>query len=598
MDIRGRLAEFRKQMEKEQMDLYYVPTNDFHGSEYISDYFKVREFLSGFDGSAGELVITQQEAGLWTDGRYFLQAKKQLEGSGITLYRSGQEGVIKLNDFIYEKMPEGGKLGCDGRLVSQAWAEGIVRMLSRKSAGLVTSPDIANLVWKDRPELLHQKAWILSEDYAGESRQSKLQKVRKFMEKWNGSHFILNSLDDIAWLLNIRGNDIPCNPVVLSYLVVEKEQCFLFAGNNIFGQEQKQQLEADGIILREYDAVYDYAKSFPQGDKIFADKRTINHEIVENFPKNTRIVDMASPVTYWKSIKNETEIANEKDAHIKDGVAVTRFIYWLKKNIGKETITEISAAQKLEAFRMEGKHYLGPSFDPIAGYGAHGAIVHYSATKETNAVLKEQNFLLLDTGGQYMEGTTDITRTILLGKPTKEQQKYYTAVLRGNLNLCNATFLYGCSGVALDYAAREPLWEMGCDYNHGTGHGVGYLLNVHEGNNAFRYRILPGPGKNPVLEAGMITSDEPGIYLEGKFGIRLENLILCVKKEKNEFGQFMGFEPLTYVPFDRAAIDISQMNQKEIARLNAYHREVYEKISPYLNEEEKEWLQKECEPFA
>lgn len=594
MEIRKRLLQLRQKMAENNVDIYFVPTNDFHGSEYVSDYFKVREFISGFDGSAGEVVITKDEAGLWTDGRYFLQAEEQLRDTGIVLYKSGQDGVPSVNDFIKDKMPEHGVLGCDGRLVSRAWAEGMTRMLRTKQATLMTSEDLVGAIWTDRPELKHEKAWILSEKYAGEDRKSKLKRLRDFMEKWNGKHLILTSLDDIAWVLNIRGNDIPCNPVVLSFLVVDKEQCILFAAENIFTSEERETLIADGVSFQKYDEIYAYAKSFPQGEKIFADKRTINAVIVENFPENTKIVDMVSPVTYWKSIKNEIEIENEKEAHIRDGVAVTRFIYWLKKNINKMPLTEMQVAKVLEEFREEGKDYIGPSFDPIAGYAEHGAIVHYSATEESNATLRPENFLLLDTGGQYLQGTTDITRTILLGEATEEQKKFYTAVLRGNLNLCNAKFLYGCSGVALDYAARQPLWELGCDYNHGTGHGVGYLLNVHEAPNAFRYKILSGTGKNPVLEAGMITSDEPGIYLEGKFGIRLENLILCVKKEKNDYGQFMGFEPLTYVPFDQDAVAVELMSEKERELLNTYHKQVYEKISPFLSEEEKDWLKDAC----
>lgn len=597
MEIRERLSQLRQKMTENNIDMYFIPTNDFHGSEYVSDYFKVREFISGFDGSAGEIVVTMDEAGLWTDGRYFLQAEEQLKNTGITLYKSGQEGVSSVNDFIQEKMPEGGALGCDGRLVSCAWAEGMARALRVKQGTLATSKDLVGEIWSDRPELKHEKAWILSEKYAGENRKSKLQRLRDFMKKWKGEHLILTSLDDIAWVLNIRGNDIPCNPVVLSFLVVDTEQCILFAKENIFSKDEEDELAADGVSFRKYEEIYDYAKSFPQGKKIFADKRTINAVIVENFPENTEIVDMVSPVTYWKSIKNETEIVNEREAHIRDGVAVTRFIYWLKQNIGKMPITEIQAAKELERYREMGADYLGPSFDPIAGYAEHGAIVHYSATEESNATLKPENFLLLDTGGQYLQGTTDITRTILLGNATQEQKKYYTAVLRGNLNLCNAKFLYGCSGVALDYAARQPLWELGCDYNHGTGHGVGYLLNVHEAPNAFRYKILSGAGKNPVLEQGMITSDEPGIYLEGKFGIRLENLILCVKKEKNDFGQFMGFEPLTFVPFDKDAVAPELMNEKEREWLNEYHKQVYKKISPYLTDAEKDWLAEACAPI-
>lgn len=597
MEIPMRLKKLRQKMEEAGIDIYFIPTNDYHGSEYVSDFFKTREYISGFDGSAGSVVVTQNEAGLWTDGRYFLQAEVQLSGTGITLFKSGQEGVPKVNDYIVQHLPEGGTFGCDGGMVSTAWAEGMQRRIAARQGEMDLSQDLVGSIWAERPVLDHKKAWILGEKYAGESRQSKIKKLRGCLEKWKADRMIITSLDDIAWILNIRGNDIPCNPVVLSYLIVEKGQCVLFAGEDIFTQEAQEQLKKDGISFAPYESVFSYVEQFQEKERILVDKRRINARIVENFPKNTKIVDMVTPTVAWKAIKNETEIANEKEAHIRDGVAVTKLIYWLKQNVTTMPLTEMKVAEQLEKFRQQGKHYLGPSFEPIAGYAEHGAIVHYSATEETDARLFPENFLLLDTGGQYLEGTTDITRTILLGnKPTAEQKKYYTAVLRGNLNLCAAKFLYGCTGVAIDYAARQPLWEMGCDFNHGTGHGVGYLLNVHEGPNNICYRIANGPDRNAVLEEGMITSDEPGIYLEGKFGIRLENLILCVKKEKNEFGQFMGFEPLTFVPFDRDAIAPEQMNEKERELLNAYHQKVYETLEAYLTKEEREWLADECAP--
>lgn len=595
MVVRERIARLRKEMEDRGMDMYFVPTNDFHNSEYICDYFKAREYLSGFDGSAGNMVITKEEAGLWTDGRYFIQAERQLQDTGITLYKSGVEGVPPINDYIREKLPEGGVLGTAGGMVSEAWAEGMRRMLAERRGSLELSCDLAGLVWQERPELIFHRAWILPEEYAGESRKSKLERVRKWLGERNGQQMLLTSLDDIAWLLNIRGEDIPCNPVVLSYLIVGQDCCTLFAGEGIFSEEDREALEGDGISFASYDGIYSFVRNYPQEVNIFVDKRVANAEIVENFSSNCHIVDMLCPITLWKAVKNAGEIAGEREVHIRDGVAVTKLIYWLKQNVDKMPLTEISVAEKLEEFRKQGENYLGPSFETIAGYGEHGAIVHYSATPETDARLQPEGFLLVDSGGQYLGGTTDVTRTILLGgKATHEQKKHYTAVLRGNLNLCAAKFLHGCSGVALDYAARQPLWDLGLDYNHGTGHGVGCLLNVHEGPNAFRYKIVNGPGKNPVLEAGMITSDEPGLYLEGEYGIRLENLILCVEREKNQFGQFMGFEPLTFVPFERAAIDVEQMSRREIDLLNGYHEMVYDALKDYLEPEEREWLADEC----
>lgn len=599
MGVKERLAHLREKMEETGIDMYFIPTNDFHNSEYICDYFKVREYMSGFDGSAGNMVVTRKEAGLWTDGRYYIQAEHQLQGTEITLYKSGLEGVPTVNEYIEKEFPQGGVLGADGRMVSRGWAEGMKQLLEGKQGSLELSHDLVGEFWSERPEIAFHKGWILPEEYAGESRKDKLKRLREWMRERGGQQMLLTSLDDIAWLLNIRGDDIPCNPVVLSYLLVNMEKCTLFTGKDVFGEKEQTILKKNGIFFATYENVYSFVCNYPQKVDTFVDKRTANARIVENLSHHCRIVDMLCPITLWKAVKNSTEIAGEREIHIRDGVAVTKFIYWLKQNVDKMPLTEMIAVEKLEELRKKGKDYLGPSFDTIAGYREHGAIVHYSVTQETNANLQPENFLLVDSGGQYLGGTTDVTRTILLGgNATSDQKKHYTAVLRGNLNLCAARFLYGCSGVALDYAARQPLWELGLDYNHGTGHGVGCLLNVHEEPNAIRYRIVNEPGKNPPLEAGMITSNEPGLYLEGQYGIRLENLILCVKREKNQFGQFMGFEPLTLVPFERDAIDVEQMSQREIALLNAYHKKVYDTLNAYLEPEEREWLADECSPIS
>ncbi len=611
--IRERIQALRKEMKKDGIDVYYVPTGDFHGSEYVSEYFQCRKFLSGFDGSAGSLVVTPGEVGLFTDGRYFIQAEEQLKGTGIILYKTGVEGVPTLQQYIMKSLPESGTLGFDGRMVSAAWLFQMQRMLTKKKGRILTKYDLVDRIWDNRPPVLFRPAWLLPEEYTGSSRKEKLARLRKWLAEKSGKGnasseqkvsdekkecLVLSTLDEIAWLLNIRGEDIPCNPVVFSYLVLDEEHCFLFVQNGVFSENDICRLEDDGITLCTYDEILSFMCSYPQKVNIFVDKRHTNAEIVGNFPKVSKIVDILSPIENWKAVKNETEIRREKEIHIRDGAAVTKFIFWLKKQIGRERITEISAAERLEAFRKEQADYRGPSFDTISAYAEHGAIVHYSPSEETDAELFPENFLLVDSGGQYLGGTTDITRTIFLGQEISEEQKRnYTAVLRGNLNLMAAKFKYGCSGVALDYAARKPLWDIGLDFNHGTGHGVGAFLNVHEGPNAINYKIAKGPGKNVMFEAGMITSDEPGIYLEGKYGIRLENLILCVEKEENEFGRFMGFEPLTFVPFDRMAIDPAQMNREEIEILNTYHAQVYEKLSPYLTEKERDFLKKECAPL-
>lgn len=598
MTIKKKIDALRGRMREENIDMYYIPTNDFHCSEYVGDYFKCREFISGFNGSAGTVIVTLDEAGLWTDGRYYLQAEEQLKGSGITLYKAGMEGVPKLREYIFNNLGKDMVLGCDGRVVSAAWIEDILKGFEVTGSKLNSSLDLVGDIWEERPELKSEPAMLLDVCYAGEMSESKIAKIREYMEKFGVSHHIVTSLDDIAWILNIRGNDVHCNPVVISYLIIERDNILLFADSNAFNTEVRKVLSEAGVVLKGYNEIYEYVRVIKAAGKVMLDKNIVNRAIVQNIPDDVNILDLVNPSMLWKAIKNRVEVENVKEAHIKDGVAVTRFIYWIKRNMGSISMTELSVTDKLEQFRKQNENYIGLSFNTIAGFGEHGAIVHYSATTETDIEIKPDNLLLVDSGGHYLEGTTDITRTILIGKKaTDEQKRYYTAVLRGNLNLCDAHFKYGCSGVALDYLARKPLWDMGCDYNHGTGHGVGYLLNVHESPNAFRYRISATPGENAVLEEGMITSDEPGVYLEGKFGIRLENLVLCVKREKTEYGQFMGLESLTFVPFDRDVIDVSQMNEREKELLNNYHKKVYENISPYLSADEKEWLEKECAPM-
>lgn len=582
-------------MLEENIDMYYVSSNDFHNSEYASDFFKCREFISGFDGSAGSVVISMNEAGLWTDGRYFIQAEKQLAGSGITLYKAGLEGVPRLKDYIFENMAKGQVLGFDGRTVPALWAEEMSEKLLVKGAHINSELDLVGDIWQNRPNVKANPVMLLDICYAGETREHKIAKLRKYMKKHGANYHIVTSLDDIAWLLNIRGSDIRFNPVVLSYLVVGLCDITLFAHKEAFSKEVTEALTSAGVSFEDYGDIYTSVKKFLPKNRIMLDKSTVNCAIVENISPKIKILDRINPSVLWKAVKNSTEVENIRKAHIKDGVAVTKFIYWLKKNIGKIPITELYVTEKLEELRSMDKHYIEASFDTIAGFGAHGAIVHYSATKDSDVAIEPNNLLLVDSGGHYLEGTTDVTRTIWTGGiATDEQKRLYTAVLCGNLSLCDAHFIYGCSGTSLDYIARKPLWDMGYDYNHGTGHGVGYLLNVHESPNAFRMRILPRPSENVAFEEGMVTSDEPGVYIEGKFGIRLENLILCVKREKTPYGQFMGFEPLTFVPFEMDLIDTDLMDAKQLELLKIYHKNVYENISPHLDADEREWLAKIC----
>lgn len=588
--IQERLAALRSLMQEKGIDAYLVPTDDFHGSEYVGDYFKCRKYITGFTGSAGTAVITQDMAGLWTDGRYFIQAAQQLEGSTVELFRMGEAGVPTVHEFLEKKLTEGQCLGFDGRTVSAREAGELAEKLSAKQVRIACDEDLMDAIWEDRPALSCETVKELEVRWAGKTRGDKCAEIRKAMQEKGADAFILTSLDDIAWLLNIRGGDVHCNPVVLSYLVMTGQEILLFANEKAFPREVQEALAKDGVILRPYNGIYEYAGALEAGQKILLNRGKVNYRLVNSIPQGVTILDQENLTLLPKAIKNPTEVENERIAHIKDGVAVTKFIYWLKQNVGKTRITELSAAVKLESLRAEQEHFMGNSFDPIISYGPHAAMNHYSATPETDVSIEAEGLLLADTGGQYLEGTTDITRTIVMGPVTEEQKKFFTAVLRGHLNLAAAKFRHGCRGINLDYLAREPLWELGEDFNHGTGHGVGYYLNVHESPNGFRWKLVPERNDSAVFEEGMITSDEPGYYVEGGYGIRHENLIVCKKAEKTSFGQFMCFEHLTMVPFDLEGVVPEQMSEKERALLNAYHGEVYEKISPYLEPEEREWL--------
>ena len=588
MTVRERIAALREKMQDRKIDAYLVPTDDFHASEYVGEYFKCRKYITGFTGSAGTAVILQDMAGLWTDGRYFIQAAAQLEGTGVELFKMGEPGVPTVHEFLEEKLGDGMCLGFDGRTVNAKEAVELEKILGKKGAFLSVDYDLIGEVWEDRPALSCEPVMELDVKWAGESRADKCARIRKAMEEKGADAFVLTSLDDIAWLLNIRGGDVHCCPVVLSYLVMTKTEIRLFANEKAFPAEVQTVLLKDGVTLLPYDDIYAYVKTFTKEMTVLLCKKKVNSRLVSNIPEGVTVLDEENLTLLPKAVKNPVEVENERIAHIKDGVALTKFIYWLKRNVGKIPVTELSAEEKLYSFRMQQENFIDNSFDPIISYGVHAAINHYSATPDTDIAIEPGNFVLADTGGHYYEGTTDTTRTIVMGTVNDEQKKYFTAVLRGMLNLGNAKFRYGCTGVNLDYLARGPLWELGKDFNHGTGHGVGYLLNVHEGPNSFRWKVIPG--NNAVLEEGMITSDEPGYYVENEYGIRHENMIVCKKAEKTEFGQYMCFEFLTMVPFDLDAVVPEQMTARERELLNAYHAQVYEKISPYLNEEEKEWL--------
>ena len=575
-------------MEQQNIDCYIIPTDDYHHSEYVGDYFKFREYMTGFSGSAGTAVFTREKAGLWTDGRYFIQAEAQLKGSGIKLYKSGEPEVPTIEEFLKKELEEGAVLGFDGRTVSYAQGEKYRQIAEGEGASIEFRLDLAPDTWTGRPEMSTEPAFLLEDEYSGENIESKLKRIREKMKENGCNAHILSSLDDIAWLFNIRGNDIAYCPLVLSYAIVYNNSVELFANSQKFSEEIVNLFAENQIQIYPYEDIYRVVSEMTSEDKVLLDSKIMNYRLYQAISKDTVIVDKQNPEILMKSVKNETQAENLRKAHLKDAVAHTKFMYWLKKNIGREEITELSASARLEGLRAEQEHFLGPSFGPISAYGEHGAIVHYSADEKSNVPLKEGKLFMTDTGGHYLEGSTDITRTVALGEVGNIEKEHFTLVARAMLRLANTVFLYGCSGANLDCIAREVFWKEGLNFNHGTGHGVGYLLNIHEGPINFRWKEGERPA--PALEENMVITDEPGIYIEGSHGIRLENELLVRKTVKNEYGQFMNFEILTYVPIDLDAILPEKMSTEEKEMLNHYHKQVYEKVSPYLSEEERIWL--------
>lgn len=588
--IPERLQALRAEMTKRGIDIYVVPTADFHESEYVGEYFKARAFMTGFTGSAGTAVITQEKAGLWTDGRYFVQAERQLDGSGVTLFCMAEEGVPTVDEYIEKELSEGGCVGFDGRVVNSTWGKKLLDIAEKKKGRLYVDEDLVDLIWTDRPALSKTSPFILEEKYSGKSTAAKLADVRAKMREAGADTHILTCLYDIAWLLNVRAHDIKCVPVILSYLVMNETDCIWFLQEEVLDDTIKAYLQENHITTRPYEDIYEYVKTIPATAKVLMNESGVNYRIHNSLADGIEVINQANPTELMRAIKNPVEVDNTRAAHVKDGVAFTKFMYWLKTNIGKIPMTEISASDYLEERRKEQDGFIEISFNTISAYGANAAMMHYSATPESNAELKPEGFLLVDSGGHYYEGTTDITRTMALGPITDEMRLHFTTVCRSNLNLANAKFLYGCCGLNLDILSRGPLWDLNIDYKCGTGHGVGYILNVHEGPNGFRWRIVPERKDNGTLEEGMITTDEPGVYLEGKYGIRTENELVCHKGEKNEYGQFMYFENITYAPIDLDAIDPDEMTGREKKMLNEYHAMVYRVLSPYMTEEENEWL--------
>lgn len=583
------IETIQNKLKEKGIGAYVIPTSDYHQSEYISDYFKVRSYLSGFNGSAGTLIITQNDARLWTDGRYFLQAEQQLEDSGIILMKMGEPKVRTIFDYLSDVLSEkNNKLLFDGKMISVKFIEALEKKINH-SIIYLTNDDIVNSVWPNRPPLPKDKIYILDEFFAGLSYKIKLNQVLKEMDKKGVDTFILTALEDEAWLYNLRGNDVLYTPVFLAYTIITKNETVLYVDKDKINKEVHNYLRDNDIKVKDYFAVYKDLEKMKE-KKILIDPNKTNYEIYRLIKSNNEVKLSMNPTTLLKCIKNETEINNTLLAHIKDGVAVTEFMYYLKHLDFKEGVTELKASHYLTSLRKKQKGFIEPSFNTICAYGPNAAMLHYSPNSETDTVIEKDNLLLVDSGGQYLEGTTDITRTFAIGNITDEQKELFTIVLKSVINLSRVVFLEGCKGVNLDILARGPIWEKLLDYRCGTGHGVGHVLSVHEGPNGFRWQIVPEREDSAVLREGMITTNEPGIYLDNKFGIRTENEMLCVDAGTTEYGHFLKFETITYVPIDLDAINVDLLRRDEKDWLNNYHQKVFETLKEHFSGEMLAWL--------
>jgi Xaa-Pro aminopeptidase len=588
MTTAEKLTSLRDLMSEQGFAAYIIPSTDPHQSEYIADHWKTRQWFSGFTGSAGTVVVTQDFAGLWTDSRYFIQAEKELQGSGIELVKLKIPHTPEYVDWLKEKLDRGSVVGINGKVFSESLVSSMKKAFLDKGIKINCGLDLPGMIWKDRPPVSMNGITEHDLKYAGKSRKEKLARVREEMEKEGAGYHLLTSLDDIAWVFNLRGTDVDYNPVFISYALISKDTSTLFVDEHKLGQELRDKLVADSVTVEPYEKIDETLTALEIGSGIMFSTSKTSHYINLCIPPHCKKIDSISIVTRLKACKDETEITNIRNAMVKDGVALVKFFKWLEENIGKEAITEITLDEKLTSIRASQKGYTGNSFGTIAGYKDHGAIVHYDATPESAYPLSAEGILLLDSGAQYLDGTTDITRTITLGKPTEEQVRDYTLVLKGLIQLSLAIFPEGTKGFHLDVLARKALWEHSKNYGHGTGHGVGYFLNVHEGPQG----ITPNAAVNTALEPGMIQSNEPGYYKEGEYGIRLENLILVTEHSESEYGRFLQFDTITLFPFDTNLIDMDLLSEREKGWLNRYHKKVFERLSPGLTKEENQWLLK------
>lgn len=588
--IKERLALLRKVMSEEGVAAYIIPGTDPHASEYIADYWKERQWISGFDGSAGTVALTLEKAGLWTDSRYFLQGSEQLKGTTIELMKQGLPETLEIIPWLMAELKSGDKVGVNAQMFSVNAYASMKNEL--KSVGIqLVSIDLIDKIWNDRPSLPLNPFFVFEKKYTGKTVVEKLEMVRAEMKKVRADVYVLSALDDIAWLFNIRGNDVNYNPVTIAYALVDEQSSTLFIAPEKCTPETLQYLKEGGVQVADYNQVNQTLGKVGKSKSVLIDGGKLNQSLFEAIPSACEIRNTMSPVFKLKSIKNSVEMSGVRKAMIKDGVALTHFFMWFEEKLKDgEKLTELSISEKLREFRASQQGFKGESFGTISGYGAHGAIVHYSATPESDAVIKPEGILLLDSGGQYLDGTTDITRTVALGKPTKKQKTDYTLVLKGHIQLGMSRFPSGTRGSQLDILARKAMWDRAINYGHGTGHGVGHFLNVHEGPQNIRM------DENPItLQPGMMLSNEPGLYRTGEYGIRIENLVQVIPAEKTEFGQFLRFETLTLCYIDTKLVDKSMLTGKEKDWLNGYHQTVYKRIAPLLGKKEQKWLKKKCE---
>ncbi len=584
--MKKEILELQQYMQGHHYDAFLVETADEHQSEYVGDYYKVRAYLSNFTGSAGTLLVTLNQAYLWTDGRYFIQAENELKDSGITLMRMGQKGVETLEEVL-GNLASDMMLGLDMRMVSVEWLSHF--KASFPKALVMHDPKAFDELWLNRPKRSCTPVWDYDVQYCGVSRQEKIKLVKQQMAKKGALGMLVGGLDDVSWLLNLRGHDVTCNPVALSFVLIDEKHTTLYIQKAALSEDIVALLEADGITLRPYEAIYDDLELYDSGT-LWIDPKKTNAALVGCLNPQMPLLKEDLPIALMKAIKNPIEIACTKQAHIYDGVAVTKWMYWLKKTIKERDLDELEVQDYLEKMRAEQPGYIEPSFSTICAYNANAAMMHYQAIKENYATIQAKGMLLVDSGGQYLKGTTDITRTLILGEVPDVFKKHFTLALRSMLRLQSACFLEGCTGLNLDILARGPLWDLNLDYQCGTGHGVGHLLNVHEGPNGFRWKVLANRNEMAVLKPGMITTNEPGVYIEGSHGVRHENELLCVFKEENAYGRFLTFEPITYAPIDLEGVQVELLEKAEKEALNQYHALVYQTLAPYLEADVQAWL--------